>query len=117
MSPGYLVVAGVHPTLHLSPALLQETLEFWDLINTQDINICESVQLGTSGNAYQGGRFSFRFEEPVHRFQNMVIDKMLVDEPARYRIPEGDADFDVAAYDAPPQLDDEPPQDTASITA
>ena len=27
--------------------------------------------------AYRGGRLCFRFEEPLHRFQNMVIDKMV----------------------------------------
>ena len=73
--------------------LLHETLEFWDLINTQDIHICENVQEGTSAEPYTGGRFSFRFEEPVHRFQNMVIDKMLAEPHQRYRIPDGDDDF------------------------
>ena len=38
---------------------------------------------------YKGGRFSFRFEETLHRFQNMVIDKQLGGEH-KYRIPEGD---------------------------
>ena len=37
---------------------------------------------------YEGGRFSFRFEEPLHRFQNMVVDKMVGKSP--YLIPEGD---------------------------
>jgi len=42
---------------------------------------------------YQGGRFSFRFEEPIHRFQNMLIDKMTAQEDTRYRIPAGDSGF------------------------
>jgi len=77
-------------------AKLKETFEFWDLINSQDIEICENVQQGTSVDAYQGGRFSFRFEEPVHRFQNMIIDKMLtgVEDKAPYHIPEGDDTYD-----------------------
>ena len=71
--------------------VLQEMFEFWDLINTQDIEIVENVQQGTAAPAYRGGRFSFRFEEPVHRFQNMVVDKILAHEKTRYRVPTGDA--------------------------
>lgn len=59
---------------------------FWDQINTEDIAICEKVQLGTAAAPYQGGRFSFRFEETLHRFQNMLADKLVGEE----RIPEGD---------------------------
>ena len=53
----------------------------------------KNVHQGTSTPLYTGGRFSFRFEETLHRFQNMVIDKMLVHEPTRYRIPDGDVDY------------------------
>ena len=73
--------------------VLQDMFEFWDLINTQDISIVENVQQGTAAPQYRGGRFSFRFEEPVHRFQNMVVDKMLQHEETRYRIPRGDDDY------------------------
>jgi len=85
-----------HPEAFDAPdgeAILQDMYEFWDLINTQDIDIVENVQQGTAAPPYSGGRFSFRFEEPVHRFQNMVVDKMLAHEPTRYRIPDGDHDF------------------------
>lgn len=70
-------------------ALLHKTWLFHDNVNTEDINICEKVQTGTSASSYQGGRFSFRFEETLHRFQNMVIDKMVAGEN-KYRIPKGD---------------------------
>ena len=46
------------------------------------------MQVGTGAEPYAGGRFSFRFEEPLHRFQNMVVDKMVGKSP--YLIPEGD---------------------------
>jgi len=69
---------------------LDELFGFWDQINTEDIQICENVQKGTSTPLYEGGRFSFRFEEPVHRFQNMVVDKMIALPETRYRIPDGD---------------------------
>ncbi len=35
---------------------------------------------------YRGGRMCYHFEEPIHRFQNMIIDKMVGVE----RIPPGD---------------------------
>ncbi|EOD23239.1 hypothetical protein EMIHUDRAFT_239944 [Emiliania huxleyi CCMP1516] len=54
-------------------AVLEDMFQFWDLINTQDIDIVKN--------------------ETLHRFQNMVIDKMLVHEPTRYRIPDGDVDY------------------------
>ncbi|EOD19849.1 hypothetical protein EMIHUDRAFT_242541 [Emiliania huxleyi CCMP1516] len=74
-------------------AVLEDMFQFWDLINTQDIDIVKNVHQGTSTPLYTGGRFSFRFEETLHRFQNMVIDKMLVHEPTRYRIPDDDVDY------------------------
>ena len=61
-------------------------------VNSEDIDICQKVQLGTRAGPYTGGRFSFRFEETIHRFQNMVIDKVLAEDTTRYRIPEGDDD-------------------------
>jgi choline monooxygenase len=66
-----------------------EALEkFWDLVNRQDLEIVERVQEGITNPAYRGGRMCFRFEEPLHRFQNMVIDKMV----GLDRIPGGDED-------------------------
>ena len=73
-----------------SQRIMDDMFAFWDNVNTEDISICEEAQLGTAAPVYGGGRFSFRFEEPVHRFQNMVIDKMVDDEGTRYRIPAGD---------------------------
>lgn len=68
---------------------MAEIYAFWDNVNNEDINIVEKVQIGTASEEYKGGRFSFRFEETLHRFQNMVIDKQLGGEH-KYRIPEGD---------------------------
>lgn len=76
-----------------SKAILQDIYEFWNNVNTEDIGICETVQLGTENSMYTGGRFSFRFEEPIHRFQNMLVDKMLAQDDTRYRIPDGDEGF------------------------
>ncbi|ASR35826.1 (2Fe-2S)-binding protein [Prauserella marina] len=65
---------------------LDQLEKFWDLVNRQDLEIVEKVQQGIGNPAYRGGRMCFRFEEPLHRFQNMVIDKML----GKDRVPEGD---------------------------
>jgi choline monooxygenase len=65
---------------------LGELFGFWDHVNLEDIEIVENVQAGISTPEYQGGRMCYRFEEPVHRFQNMVIDRMV----GLDRIPEGD---------------------------
>jgi choline monooxygenase len=71
----------------IGPAL-ELLATFWDHVNSEDIAIVERVQEGIASEAYTGGRMCFRFEEPLHRFQNMVIDRMVgVD-----RIPDGDGD-------------------------
>jgi choline monooxygenase len=61
---------------------------FWDEVNREDIGIVERVQRGLADPAYTGGRMCYRFEEPVHRFQNMVIDRVL----GVRRVPAGDAE-------------------------
>jgi choline monooxygenase len=63
---------------------------FWDAVNQEDIAIVERVQEGLGTLAYTGGRMCYRFEEPLHRYQNMVIDRML----AIHRIPPGDAEYE-----------------------
>ena len=64
-------------------------LAFWDEVNREDIAIVERVQAGLADPAYTGGRMCYRFEEPVHRFQNMVIDRVL----GIRRVPPGDAEM------------------------
>jgi choline monooxygenase len=66
---------------------VDELLAFWDEVNREDIAIVERVQRGLANTAYTGGRMCYRFEEGVHRFQNMVIDRMV----GIRRIPEGDS--------------------------
>ncbi len=63
-----------------------DLLAFWDGVNREDIAIVERVQAGLTDPAYTGGRMCYRFEESVHRFQNMVVDRML---DVR-RVPPGD---------------------------
>lgn len=61
-------------------------LAFWDEVNREDIGIVERVQLGLRDPAFTGGRLCYRFEESVHRFQNMVADCMV----GVRRVPPGD---------------------------
>lgn len=65
---------------------LDQLIRFWTLVNEQDIDIVEKVQAGLSMKPYRGGRMCYCFEEPLHRYQNMIIDKMVGLE----RIPPGD---------------------------
>jgi choline monooxygenase len=67
---------------------LDQLEKFWDLVNRQDLEIVERVQEGIENPNYRGGRMCFRFEEPLHRFQNMVIDRMVGID----RVPGGDDD-------------------------
>jgi choline monooxygenase len=68
-------------------AEVDSLLSFWDEVNREDIAIVERVQSGLSNPVYTGGRMCYRFEESVHRFQNMVVDRML----GVRRVPPGDA--------------------------
>jgi choline monooxygenase len=61
-------------------------LAFWDEVNLEDIAIVERVQAGLTDVSYTGGRMCYRFEESVHRFQNIAIDRIL----GIRRIPPGD---------------------------
>lgn len=75
-------------------AELKQLAGFWDLVNTQDIDIVERVQAGLKMNPYRGGRLCYHFEEPLHRFQNMIIDKMV----GLDRIPPGDAEPQIPMF-------------------
>jgi len=66
---------------------IERLASFWDSVNREDIEIVERVQRGVSDPAYSGGRMCYRFEEPLHRFQNMVADRMV----GICRVPEGDS--------------------------
>lgn len=70
----------------MSGPAIEEVLDFWNEVNLEDVGICEKVQQGVEAAPYQGGRLCYHFEEPVHRFQNMIIDAMV----GRRHIPAGD---------------------------
>ena len=74
---------------------LDQLVEFWTLVNEQDIDIVERVQEGLSMKPYRGGRMCYHFEEPLHRYQNMVIDKMV----GVARVPAGDKEAQVPMFE------------------
>ena len=79
-----------------SGAALDELARFWEIVNHEDIAVIERVQRGLASRAYPGGPTCFRFEETIHRFQNMLIDRMVgVD-----RVPPGDARGDGPMFPA-----------------
>ena len=65
---------------------IEQLASFWDSVNREDIDIVERVQRGLDTTPFPGGRLCYRFEESLHRFQNMVIDRMV----GVRRIPPGD---------------------------
>jgi len=78
-----------HPESSGSPGAeraVDEVARFWDAVNREDIGIVERVQTGLETTPFPGGRLCYRFEESLHRFQNMIIDRMV----GKQRIPPGD---------------------------
>src|SRR5918994_1141099 len=65
---------------------LDQLMGFWDAVNREDIGIVERVQAGLDSTPFPGGRLCYRFEDSLHRFQNMVIDRMV----GKRRVPPGD---------------------------
>jgi len=65
---------------------VDELAGFWDAVNREDIGIVERVQAGLDSTPFPGGRVCYRFEESLHRFQNMIIDRMV----GKRRVPPGD---------------------------
>ena len=62
------------------------TRTFWIDVNNEDVDIVEKAQRGLTKGGFEPGRLSPRFEEPLHRFHNMLADKMT----GIPRIPDGD---------------------------
>ena len=67
------------------------TRSFWFDVNDEDIDIVERSQRGLAAGAIPPGPLAPRFEEPLHRFHNMVADCMTATSMARdVSIPPGD---------------------------
>jgi len=71
-------------------AKIKRLTDFYVLVNGQDIAAVERVQKGIRGGAYRGGPLSGKFEEPIRRYQHILIDYMTDQHMREYP---GDADF------------------------
>ena len=84
-------------------AAFAATRSFWNQVNGEDIDIVERAQRGLSWGGAPPGPLSPRFEEPLHRFHNMVADCMTADSLATgLTIPAGDAPEDANRQGNPP---------------
>ncbi|MEM9203321.1 MAG: aromatic ring-hydroxylating dioxygenase subunit alpha [Actinomycetota bacterium] len=69
---------------------LDATRIFWFDVNNEDIDICERSQRGLTRGRIDAGPLAPRFEEPLHRFHNMLADCMTADSLAGLQVPPGD---------------------------
>ena len=54
----------------------QDAVDFWDLVNRQDWEVCELTQKGIGSRGYSRGRFTAG-EVTVHNFDRMVAEAYL----------------------------------------
>lgn len=59
-------------TSEAAQKLIREDWAYSELVQQQDIDICERVQQGLASRAYDQGRLSVKRESGVHHFQNLL---------------------------------------------
>ena len=74
-------------TPELTGGELDATLTFWIDVNNEDIDICQRSQRGLTRGRIRPGPLAPRFEEPLHRFHNMLADCMTSDSLAGLTVP------------------------------
>lgn len=74
----------------LGDADFAPTREFWLDVNSEDIDIVERGQRGLGRGSVPPGPLAPRFEEPLHRFHNMLADTMTLASTVEVRVPNGD---------------------------
>ncbi len=70
--------------------VVDPTLSFWVDVNSEDIDIVEAGQRGLAKGAVPPGPLAPRFEEPLHRFQNILADHFTLSSMADIAVPSGD---------------------------
>ncbi len=86
-----------HPESASTPAAqveVEKLATFLDTVNKEDVDIIERVHAGLDGTPFPGGRMCYRFEAMIHRFQNMIADRMV----GRHHIPPGYGDGTVPMF-------------------
>jgi len=58
-------------------AIRSETIERWDQVFIEDIDVVERLQQGHASSAATGGRFSPAQDQAVHHFQRRILERML----------------------------------------
>jgi glycine betaine catabolism A len=56
-------------------------VDFWDLVNRQDWEICELTQLGVRSKSYRNGGMYAPFERHIRAFNDYVLAKLGHDQP------------------------------------
>lgn len=64
------------PGLMVDDDLIAPTRSFWLDVNSEDIDIVTRGQRGLTRGGVPAGPLAPRFEEPLHRFHNMLADHM-----------------------------------------
>ena len=72
----HAVLMGHKDYINSNKEKFDEIWDFYDMVNKEDIAICEQVQEGILCDVYQGGKLVPRFESTIHRFHNMIIDHL-----------------------------------------
>ena len=83
-------------TPDLTGGELDATRAFWLDVNNEDIDICQRGQRGLARGNIPAGPLAPRFEEPLHRFHNMLADCMTADSLAGIAVPAGDDGSDAS---------------------
>lgn len=87
----------VPPTApYISDEEMAKTKDFWIDVNNEDIDIVEKAQRGYAAGGVEPGPLSPRYEEPLHRFYNMLADCMTADSLAEMVVPPGDDGSDAS---------------------
>jgi phenylpropionate dioxygenase-like ring-hydroxylating dioxygenase large terminal subunit len=77
------------------------TRSFWFDVNDEDIDIVERGQRGLARGAVPAGPLAPRFEEPLHRFHNMLADCMTLPSLTEIAVPDGDGSTPEARLGTP----------------
>lgn len=71
-------------------AVFAPTRDFWLHVNSEDIDIVERGQRGLGRGGIAPGPLAPRYEEPLHRFHNMLADTMTLASAVHICVPPGD---------------------------